>query len=85
MAREISLATQQQNAASDQVVLTLKEVSRVVQRAADGLKQFSETAERLNQPGPRSPSSWPSSSTLTPALAQAHGLPLGDGGRAPHR
>src|SRR5262245_8835178 len=48
VAREISLATQQQNSASDQVVLTLKEVSRVVQRAADGLKQFSETADRLN-------------------------------------
>jgi methyl-accepting chemotaxis protein len=49
VAREISQATQQQNSASDQVVLTLKEVSRVVQRAADGLKQFSETADRLNR------------------------------------
>jgi methyl-accepting chemotaxis protein len=48
VAREISLATQQQNSASDQVVLTLKEVSRVVQRTADGLKQFSATADRLN-------------------------------------
>src|SRR6185295_6465541 len=36
VAREISLATQQQNAASDEVVLTLKEVSQVVQRMADG-------------------------------------------------
>ena len=51
MAREISLATQQQNAASDEVVLTLKEVSQVVQRMADGLKQFSDTADRLNQLG----------------------------------
>jgi methyl-accepting chemotaxis protein len=51
VAREISLATQQQNAASDQVVLTLKEVSQVVQRMADGLKQFSETADRLNRLG----------------------------------
>ncbi|RPH53241.1 hypothetical protein EHM82_08745, partial [bacterium] len=51
VAREISLATQQQNAASDQVVLTLKEVSQVVQRMADGLKAFSETADRLNRLG----------------------------------
>jgi methyl-accepting chemotaxis protein len=51
VAREISLATQQQNAASDQVVLTLKEVSQVVQRMADGLKVFTDTADRLNQLG----------------------------------
>ena len=51
VSREISLATQQQNAASDEVVLTLKEVSHVVQRMADGLKQFSETADRLHQLG----------------------------------
>jgi methyl-accepting chemotaxis protein len=51
VAREISLATQQQNAASDEVVLTLKEVSHVVQRMADGLKHFSGTADRLNQLG----------------------------------
>lgn len=51
VAREISLATQQQNAASDEVVLTLKEVSQVVQRMADGLKQFSQTADRLNDLG----------------------------------
>lgn len=51
VAREISLATQQQNAASDEVVLTLKEVSQVVQRMADGLKQFSDTADRLNDLG----------------------------------
>ncbi|HEX2643079.1 MAG TPA: methyl-accepting chemotaxis protein, partial [Thermoanaerobaculia bacterium] len=51
VAREISLATQQQNAASDEVVLTLKEVSQVVQRMADGLKQFTETADQLNEVG----------------------------------
>jgi methyl-accepting chemotaxis protein len=48
-AREISLATGQQRTASDQVVLTLKEVSLVIRRMAEGLKQFSGTAERLNQ------------------------------------
>lgn len=51
VAREISLATQQQNAASDQVVLTLKEVSQVVQRMADSLKEFSSTADQLNDLG----------------------------------
>jgi len=51
VAREISLTTQQQNAASDEVVLTLKEVNHVVQRMADRLKQFSDTADRLNQLG----------------------------------
>lgn len=51
VAREISLATQQQNAASDQVVLTLKEVSQVVQRMADSLKHFTSTADRLNHLG----------------------------------
>lgn len=48
-AKEISLATEQQRTASDQVVLTLKEVSQVIQRMAEGLKHFSGTAERLNQ------------------------------------
>src|SRR5215203_5465030 len=51
VAREISLATQQQNAASDEVVLTLKEVSQVEQRMAEGLKHFTETADRLNRLG----------------------------------
>jgi len=51
VAREISLATQEQNSASDEVVLTLKEVSQVVQRMAEGLKQFSQTADRLNELG----------------------------------
>jgi methyl-accepting chemotaxis protein len=49
VAREISMATQQQQGASDQVVLTLKEVSQVIQRMAEGLRHFSGTAERLNQ------------------------------------
>lgn len=48
-AKETSLATEQQRTASDQVVLTLKEVSQVIQRMAEGLKHFSGTAERLNQ------------------------------------
>jgi methyl-accepting chemotaxis protein len=48
-AREISLATQEQQGASDQVVLTLKEVSEVIQRMADGLKHFTGAADRLNQ------------------------------------
>ncbi len=48
-AREISLATEQQRTASDQVAVTLKEVSQVVQRMAEGLRTFSDTAERLNQ------------------------------------
>ncbi len=47
-AREISLATQEQRTASDQVVDTLKEVSEVIQRMASGLNQFSGAAERLN-------------------------------------
>jgi methyl-accepting chemotaxis protein len=48
-AKETSMATEQQRTASDQVVLTLKEVSQVIQRMAEGLKHFSGTAERLNQ------------------------------------
>ncbi len=48
MARQISLATQQQNAASDEVVMTLREVSLVVQRMTAGLKDLSATADRLN-------------------------------------
>lgn len=48
-AGEISLATDQQETASDQVVLTLKELSQVIQRIAEGLKSFTGTAERLNQ------------------------------------
>ncbi len=51
VARQISLATQQQNAASDEVVMTLREVSQVVQRMTGGLKQLSSTADRLNRLG----------------------------------
>ena len=42
---------QQQNAASDEVVMTLREVSLVVQRMTGGLKNLSSTADRLNQLG----------------------------------
>lgn len=49
--REISLATQEQRTASDQVVVTLREVSDVIQRMADGLKQFTSSAENLSQLG----------------------------------
>ncbi|HEX3532483.1 MAG TPA: methyl-accepting chemotaxis protein [Thermoanaerobaculia bacterium] len=48
VAQQISLATQQQNAASDEVVMTLREVSLVVQRMTGGLKDLSATADRLN-------------------------------------
>jgi methyl-accepting chemotaxis protein len=51
VARQISLATQQQNAASDEVVMTLREVSQVVQRMTGGLKDLSSTADRLNSLG----------------------------------
>ncbi len=51
MARQISLATQQQNSASDEVVMTLREVSLVVQRMTGGLKNLSTTADRLNTLG----------------------------------
>ncbi len=47
--REISLATQEQQTASDQVVMTLKEVSEVIQRMAEGLKQFTGAADSLNR------------------------------------
>src|SRR6202007_2235606 len=48
VARQISLATQQQNAASDEVVMTLREVTLVVQRMTGGLEELSATADRLN-------------------------------------
>jgi methyl-accepting chemotaxis protein len=51
VAQQISMATQQQNAASDEVVMTLREVSLVVQRMTGGLKNLSSTADRLNQLG----------------------------------
>ncbi|HBL27982.1 MAG TPA: hypothetical protein DD490_14185 [Acidobacteria bacterium] len=51
VSQQISLATQQQNAASDEVVMTLREVSLVVQRMTGGLKNLSTTADRLNHLG----------------------------------
>ena len=51
VAQQISMATQQQNAASDEVVMTLREVSLVVQRMTGGLKNLSTTADRLNSLG----------------------------------
>jgi ABC-type transporter Mla subunit MlaD len=51
VAQQISQATQQQNAASDEVVMTLREVSLVVQRMTGGLKNLSTTADRLNSLG----------------------------------
>ena len=51
VAQQISMATQQQNAASDEVVMTLREVSMVVQRMTGGLKNLSSTADRLNTLG----------------------------------
>ena len=51
VSRQISMATQQQNAASDEVVMTLREVSLVVQRMTGGLKNLSGTADRLNTLG----------------------------------
>src|SRR6185369_11453865 len=51
VAQQISLATQQQNAASDEVVMMLREVSLVVQRMTGGLKNLSTTADRLNSLG----------------------------------
>jgi methyl-accepting chemotaxis protein len=51
VARQISLATQQQNAASDEVVMTLREVSQVVIRMTAGLRDLSITADRLNSLG----------------------------------
>jgi methyl-accepting chemotaxis protein len=51
VARQISLATQQQNSASDEVVMTLREVGHVVQRMTGGLQELSATADRLNSLG----------------------------------
>jgi hypothetical protein len=51
VARQISMATQQQNSASDEVVMTLREVSLVVQRMTSGLKELSATADRLGSLG----------------------------------
>lgn len=47
-AREISLATQQQKTASDQIVDTLKDVSSVIRQIANALQEFNRAATRLN-------------------------------------
>ena len=46
-AKEISRATDEQRTASNQVVLTLREISQLIQRTADSFQQFSSSAERL--------------------------------------
>lgn len=48
-AQEISLATKEQRTASDQVAVTIKEVREVIQRMADALRNFSNTAKNLNE------------------------------------
>jgi hypothetical protein len=45
---EISIATQQQKSASDQIVLTLKDVKEVTKIQAEELKKSSEELENLN-------------------------------------
>lgn len=47
-ANEISIATQQQRSASDQIVLTLKDVSQVTKQQAHELKKSSKELEKLN-------------------------------------
>ncbi len=46
-AQEISRATDEQRTASNQVVLTLREISELIQRTADSFQQFTSSAERL--------------------------------------
>jgi len=48
-AREISLATQEQRGASDQVAETLREVGEVIHRIAEGLNRYTDAADQLNQ------------------------------------
>ncbi len=47
-AREIASASQQQDAAAGEVLTTLREASQVVQKMADGLRRFSDTARQLD-------------------------------------
>lgn len=47
-AKEISLATQQQKTASDQIVETLKDISVVTRQIAGALQDFTQAATRLN-------------------------------------
>ena len=46
-AQEISRATDEQRTASNRVVLTLREISELIQRTADSFQQFTRSAERL--------------------------------------
>jgi methyl-accepting chemotaxis protein len=48
-AREISIATQQQQTASEQIVLTLKEISEVSNQSASNLNDSTQAAEDLNR------------------------------------
>jgi methyl-accepting chemotaxis protein len=48
-AKQISIATQQQRTASDQVVLSMKEVAQVSQQAAETSRQISAAITDLNQ------------------------------------
>jgi len=45
---EISIATQQQRSASDQIVLTLKDISQVTKQQASELKKSSRELEKIN-------------------------------------
>jgi methyl-accepting chemotaxis protein len=47
-AQEISRATDEQRTASNQVVLTLRDISELIQRTADSFQHFSAAAERLS-------------------------------------
>jgi hypothetical protein len=51
VARQISLVTRQQTAASEEVVSTLREFHQVVQRMSRDLAQLTETAGRLRRVG----------------------------------
>jgi methyl-accepting chemotaxis protein len=48
-AREISIATQQQRSASDQVVTAMSQVSDVSQQSAYGSRQTASAVAQLNQ------------------------------------
>ena len=48
-AKQISIATQQQRTASDQVVLSMKEVAQVSQQAAETSRQISAAIIDLNK------------------------------------
>ena len=47
-ASEISLATAQQQSASEQVVETMREVAEVARQTASGARQMSESAQMLS-------------------------------------